>query len=623
MTFTAASSGVPQSRSGGDASSSTSEVSGAPRPGETLVLGAEATRYEIVRSLGTGGTAEVFLARRLGSAGFARPVALKCILSGLDVDESTRRAFAYEAQLASRLRHPNIAEAYDLALVGDRYYLVLEYVDGVTVRRAMRVARAAGRRLTEAFCCHVGASVAEALHHAHTLTHEDGKPLGIVHRDVTAVNVMVARSGEVKLLDFGVALARLEGRERTRTGQFRGTFVYASPEQALSEELDGRSDLFSLGVVLVEMLTGGRVFDAETDIGTIRKIAECSPKDVQAATATLPRELAAICAKALARRPADRFQDGAAFSRALREYLTASSVTYSPSDCAMELQSLGLFAPAPEPDRAVTEEEDVSSAAAVMGDITAIAGERPTARRTRRRRGRWLAAALTAVVILAVGAFKVFPRSGHPAPALRSIASTPTVEPTSAGEADAAQAAAPEPPARAVASSGHRTEPEPIVRPKRTGGNAGAASADRVKPPPALIRREHSPVRTTSAEFADRATVGSPHATLPRGTLVPVKLLRALAGPNPGRAEAIVTEEVAANGAVVVPKGSTVSCSTRPPADGRIPLSCDTISTSDRVLTFSGVAVGEGQHVGLRLLDDEIAAGTPFVVYVSAPAALR
>src|SRR5512138_3312963 len=356
MTLTCDSSGIPRSRPSGGADPATSggeAPTGAPRPGEILELGAEAVRYEIVRSLGTGGTAEVFLARRLGPAGFARPVALKCILAGLDVDESTRRSFVYEARLASKLRHPNIADAYDLALVGDRYYLVLEYVDGVTVRAAIRAARAVGRRLTEAFCCHVAASVAEALYHAHTLADEDGKPLGIVHRDVTAVNVMVARSGVVKLLDFGVALARLEGRERTRTGQFRGTFVYASPEQAACEELDGRSDLFNLGVVLVEMLTGVRVFEAETDIGTMRKIAECSARDVQAATAVLPPELAAICAKALARRRENRFQDGEAFSRALRVYLTARSITYSPSDCAAELRSLGVLVPQAEGDAVI------------------------------------------------------------------------------------------------------------------------------------------------------------------------------------------------------------------------------------------------------------------------------
>ncbi|ACL64471.1 serine/threonine protein kinase [Anaeromyxobacter dehalogenans 2CP-1] len=614
-----------RSRSGGATVTTTSgsgaSLSGAPRPGETLELGAEATRYQIVRSLGMGGTAEVFLARRLGPAGFARPVALKCILTGLDVDESTRRAFVYEAQLASKLRHPNIAEAYDLALVGDRYYLVLEYVDGVTVRGALRAARRAERHLSEAFCCHVAASVAEALHHAHTLTDEDGNPLGIVHRDVTAVNVMISRSGAVKLLDFGVALARMEGRERTRTGQFRGTFVYASPEQALSEELDGRSDLFSLGVVLVEMLTGLRVFDAGTDIGTMRKIAECSPEDVEAAIAALPRELAGICAKALARRPPDRFQDGAAFSRALREYLTARGITYSPSDCAQELGSLGLLAAAPDASDPVAVAEDVSNSAANSAEgMTAApdpATAQPRRRAWRRRAVASVAVVAGAVAILATGSVKLLSRKDLRTAAPAVAASAPAmVQPAGASETEPT-------PRASAAGRDVRTEPEPIVRPKASASGGRVAATVRAKPLSAPVRREHSPFRTSSADFADRATVGSPRATLPRGTLVAVKLLRVLAGPNPGRAEAIVTEEVAADGVVLVPKGSTVSCSARPPADGRVPLSCDSISTSDRVLTFSGVAVGEGQHVGLRLLDDEIAAGTPFVVYVSAPAALR
>ncbi len=624
MTFISDSSGVPQPPPGVPLRSAGSTPSaGAPRPGETLVLGAEATRYEIVRSLGTGGTAEVFLARRLGPAGFARPVALKSILAGLDVNEAARRAFVYEARLASRLRHPNIAEAHDLAVVGDRYYLVLEYVDGVTVRRAMRAAREAGRPLDEAFSCHVAASVADALHHAHTLVDEDGSPLGIVHRDVTAVNVMVARSGAVKLLDFGVALARLEGRERTRTGQFRGTFVYASPEQASGEELDGRSDLFSLGVVLVEMLTGIRVFDAETDMSTMRKIAECSPTEVRAAIAHVPRELAAICARALARRPQDRFQDGAALSRALREYLTGKGVTYSPSDCATELTALGAFARAPASNGDDASEVEFPSTAAVNGHatITAVAPS-PPERSTRRLRA-VLAAAVLGIVIAAAGALKVIPQFGRRATSLPTAELTATVA-QAKGTAPAPVPAIPTPPPeRAGADPAPTTESDPIVRPKRPAGIARVAPGDAGTAAPALVRREHATARTTSAEFADRETVGSPRATLPRGTLVPVKLLRALAGPNPGRAEAVVTEEVAGNGILLVPKGSTVSCSARPPSDGRVRLLCDRISTSDGVLTFSGVAVGEGQHLGLRLLDDEIAAGTPFVVYVSAPAALR
>lgn len=618
MTFTAASSGVPRSRSAGGADAAAAGVNAqadAPRAGDIIELGQEAVRYEIVRSLGTGGTAEVFLARRLGPAGFARPVALKCILAGLDVDESARRAFVYEARLASRLRHPNIAEAYDLGVVGDRYYLVLEYVDGVTVRAAMRAARALGRPLTEAFCCHVAASVADALHHAHALAGDDGQPLGIVHRDVTAVNVMVARSGVVKLLDFGVALARLEGRERTRTGQFRGTFVYASPEQAACEELDGRSDLFSLGVVLVEMLTGVRVFDAETDIGTMRRIAESSAEDVAAATAALPRDLAAICAKALARRPEDRFQDGEAFSRALRQYLTGRSVTYSPSECAAELRSLGLL-DASVGSHAPQVPSDTSAAAAAS---TAAALDRQPAKAWQRFRVGALALLATAsfavagtVVLVRRAPRHVPPPVAAPSPPSPARALAPGETGPGTAEARLNQPAA----------SDMLSGAQAMVRPKQAAADGRAVRMPQ-RVPPAAVRRREWPAGTTSAEFVDRATVGSAEATLPRGTLVSVKLARPLAATNPGRADAIVTDEVSADGIVLVPKGSTVSCSARSATGGRIPLSCDRISTSDRVLRFTGVAVGEGQHVGLRLLDDEVAAGTPFVVYVSVPAALR
>jgi serine/threonine-protein kinase len=643
MTFTGDRSGVLRSRSGANADSATpasAAPSGGPRPGDILELGAEATRYKILRSLGTGGTAEVFLGLRLGPADIVRPVALKCILTGLDVDEPTRRAFVYEARLASKLRDPNIAEAYDLALVEDRYYLVLEYVDGVTLRKVLRAARIAERRLSEGFCCYVAASVAEGLHHAHTLADEHGTPLGIVHRDVTAVNVMVARTGAVKLLDFGVALARMEGRERTQTGQRRGTFVYASPEQALDEKLDGRSDLFSLGVVLVEMLTGVRVFDAETDVAMARKIAECRAEDVRTATAAIPRKLAAICAKALARRPGDRFQDGATFSHALREYLTARGITYSREECAAELQSLGLLAAAPDGPGAVAAADDVSNASAAdAGSSVSAAPDRATAqprRRTRRRRTVASVAVFTAVaaIVVAGSSSKLLWSKDRAIPEPSTVASAPPI-----AEAPSAPEAAPpsvvrtgETPAPNAARRDVRTEPEAIVRPKRRAGGARSAAAEQVKPlPPAeqlepsppVARPERAPVRTTFIDFLDRPTVASPRATLPRGTLVRAKLLRTLTGPSPGRVEAAVTEDVAADGVVLVPSGSTVSCAARAPADGRVPLSCDSITTSDGVLRFTALAVGEGQRVGLRLLDDEIAAGTPFVVYVSEPAMVR
>lgn len=590
------------------------------QPGETLALGSESTRYEIVRPLGKGGMAEVYLARRLGPAGFVREVALKCIRAYMDADEGTRRAFLYEAKLASRLRHPNIADAYDLAQLGNRFYLVLEYVDGVTAKEVLQAARGEARPLSEGFCCHVVASVAEGLHHAHALAGDDGDPLGIVHRDVTASNVMIARSGAVKLLDFGIAYARLEGRERTRTGTLKGTYVYLSPEQASAEDVDGRSDLFSLGVLLVEMLTGKRVFDTGSDVTTLRRIADCSSDDVKVATAGLPEALAAICVKALARNPADRFQTGAELSRALRGYLAENGTSYWPSDCVEELGGLGLLAqqrPAPPESVTPPSAETVASppdpVALAVAEIAAAPGSSP-------RRGRAVIAIGLALVAVAIwGGMKLLAAgSGSPQTGASGglAAATPAAVMAQPPPGSERPVPASAPPRREPAVE---VDPASLVRPKKSG----PGGQRRVAKDPAVAHALTVAAKNRPAEFADRPTVSAPSATLPKGTLIPVKLVRAVAPAKPGDAEALVTEEVIADGVILVPKGSTVLCSSRAAADGRVPLSCDVIRAPGRTLAFRGVAVGEGQHVGLRYLDDEVAAGTSFVVYVSASAEVR
>jgi serine/threonine-protein kinase len=602
------------------------EESGLLEPGQTLELGGEAACYELVRLLGRGGTAEVFLARKVGPGDFVREVALKCITAGLELDEGIRRAFAYEARLASRLHHPNIAQAFDLAQVGERYYLVLEYVDGVTSRAAMQAAQREHRRLSEGFCCHLASSIADALHYAHTLADADGQSLGIVHRDVSAKNVMIARSGVVKLLDFGIALARMQGRDRTRTGTLKGTFSYLSPEQILGDPLDGRSDLFSLAILLVELLTGRRVFDAGGEAGTIHRISECSLADVRAATTGLPRSLAKICEKALSRRPADRFQDGAELANALHRHLARRGIEYGPSDCTAELGELGLLADEPVPGlpdttvaalRIAAVYEPVSPAQADHE----VEGRAPTPRRTLRPT-RAIAFALVALALLLPafsgreGADPVDARRFPPQSQAAAATLPAAVElPLSAAPAPAATRPLP------TAVSGPPLE-EPVVRPKRrTNGSRVAQPAGQGA---VLPDRSDRPARRIAlAGFADRPSVESAGATLVRGTLVPARLTGSIDAASPGEAEAVVIEDVVNDGALIVPKGSTVLCSSRRSTDGRVPLSCDTIRTADGLLTFQGVAVGDGQRLGLCPLDDEVAAGTSFVVYVNASAALR
>ncbi len=602
------------------------EESGCFEPGQTLELGGEAARYELLRLLGRGGTAEVFLARKVGPADFVREVALKCMTSGLELDEGIRRAFAYEARLASRLHHPNIAQAFDLAQVGERYYLVLEYVNGVTSRAAMQAAQREHRRLSEGFCCHVAASIADALHHAHTLAEADGQPLGIVHRDVSAKNVMIARSGVVKLLDFGIALARMQGRDRTRTGTLKGTFSYLSPEQILGDPLDGRSDLFSLAILLVELLTDRRVFDAGNEAGTIHRITECSLADVRAATAGLPRSLAKICEKALSRRPTDRFQDGAELASALRRHLARTGIEYGPSDCAAELGELGLLVDQPVlglPDTAVA---GTRSSAAYEAVSPAPADPESEGRAPRPRRTVWPARAIAfALVALTLFLPAFSGREGaEPVVARRFPPHSPPAAATPPAADELPVSADPTPatlPPQPTAASGPPLE-QPVVRPKRR--NDAGVVAQPARQSEALTDRSDRPSRRIAlAGFADRPSVESAGATLVRGTLVPARLTGPVDAASPGQAEAVVIEDVVNDGALVVPKGSTVMCSSRRPTDGRVPLSCDTIRTANGLLSFQGVAVGDGQRLGLRALDDEVAAGTAFVVYVNASAALR
>ncbi len=238
--------------------------------------------------------------------GFTSEVALKGLLEGLEERQSSARLFQYEAEVSGYLSHPNIARASDLERIQGRLYLVLEYVDGVSLRSVIHAAAERKEPMPPEFACYVCGALADALGYAHALPGRDGKPLGIVHRDVSPSNVMVTRKGIPKLLDFGIAFARVPDRDRTATGVVLGTYSYLSPEQAASGqaargEVDGRSDLFSLGLVLVELLTGKKVFRAEDEYLTAKAIAECSPARVNEATHELPPSCSG-CAVACSRR---------------------------------------------------------------------------------------------------------------------------------------------------------------------------------------------------------------------------------------------------------------------------------------------------------------------------------
>ena len=219
--------------------------------------------YELIRPLGAGGMAETFLAVRRGPAGFEQRVCLKRILPTRAADPVFVELFLDEARLLARLQCQNIVHVHDFGEVDGCYYMALELVDGTDLEALLASLRARSVRMPEDVALYIVSELLVALSYAHGLV-IDGEPQHIVHRDISPSNILISKQGEVKLTDFGIAKAR--GRtHRTEAGQTKGKVAYMSPEQLRAEELDGRSDLFAVGVVLFELLTGMHPFDATTD----------------------------------------------------------------------------------------------------------------------------------------------------------------------------------------------------------------------------------------------------------------------------------------------------------------------------------------------------------------------
>ncbi len=267
-------------------------------------------RYKIVRLLGEGGMARVYLARAFGASGFEALVALKLLRPELRGAGEPQRLLIEEARLGARLRHRNLVAVHDLAVDDGAYYAVMEYVDGADLASLLR---AAPIPLELALLC--VEEVALALEHVHAATDERGRPLGLVHRDVSPANILVSRAGEVKLADFGIAKATALA-DQTLTNVRKGKYAYMSPEQVAADRLDASSDQFGLGVTLVELICGRRPFDGASVIDTMDNIKAAAPPPW---LTELPGDLEAIARRCLARDPAARFPSAAALRRALSD----------------------------------------------------------------------------------------------------------------------------------------------------------------------------------------------------------------------------------------------------------------------------------------------------------------
>jgi serine/threonine protein kinase len=229
-----------------------------------------AVRYRVLRKIAHGGMAEIFLALQTGAEGFQKAVVLKRILPAFAADPHFVRMLIDEAHIASSLSHSHLVQVLDLGKAGGQFFLVLEFVDGWSLEQVRRRAQKARIKFPLPLALNIVASLCRALSYVHRRT-RDGKPLGIVHRDVSPQNVLLGREGEVKLADFGIAKA-VGRREKSATGIIKGKFAYMSPEQSIGSALDARSDLFSVGTLLYILTTGRKPFDAPTDLEVLMQV---------------------------------------------------------------------------------------------------------------------------------------------------------------------------------------------------------------------------------------------------------------------------------------------------------------------------------------------------------------
>src|SRR3954463_6707987 len=276
-------------------------------------------RYSLLGHLATGGMAEVWLARQLGMQGFEKIVVIKRARPEL-ADPETTALFLDEARLVATLEHPNIAQVYEIGAVNGAYFFVMEYVDGADVRRLIETSIAKRYPIALADALYIIVHVCTALHYAHEKHDLEGRPLNIIHRDVSPSNVLISHDGAIKVCDFGIAKAHNRESEITQNGVLKGKFSYMSPEQCESKPVDRRSDVFSIGILLYELTTLSKLFRGASDYALLQKIIDAPIPLPSTRVASYPPELERIVMKALAKAPNDRYQTAQAMQLDLEDF---------------------------------------------------------------------------------------------------------------------------------------------------------------------------------------------------------------------------------------------------------------------------------------------------------------
>ncbi len=307
------------------------------------------SRYRITERVAAGGMAEVFRGVAESIQGFRKNVAIKRVLPALTKNKKFVAMFLDEARLSLHLQHANIVQVFDIGHTDETYFIVMEFVEGVDLKRLLEWRRKIGRPLTIGQTIYIVMEACKGLAYAHEAVHpETGRPLGIVHRDVSPPNVLLSRNGEIKMTDFGLAKAAVQV-ETTDPGVVKGKMSYLSPEAARGTEVDRRADIFAVGILMYEMLTGKRLFYGESDYQTVELVRGAKIPPIAAQNPEVEPELEEIVRKALARRPDDRFQSATDLQDALAQYLFSRGLKMIQRDISDLVRACAEEQPAPAP----------------------------------------------------------------------------------------------------------------------------------------------------------------------------------------------------------------------------------------------------------------------------------
>ena len=462
-------------------------------------------KYQVLKHLATGGMAEIFLARTTGLEGFERYVVVKCIKPEFATNAQFVQMFLDEARISAQLHHNHIAQVFDIGIEDGVLYFAMEYIHGQNVQAILQAVSVLNRDLPYEHAITIAIGAAHGLDYAHDKLGPDGTPLDLVHRDVTPTNIIVSYDGAVKVVDFGIVKAATRATQ-TRSGVMKGKLAYMSPEQCRSEELDRRSDVFALGILLYELTTTEPLFQTDSDYATMDKIVRAPIPSPKRFRADYPDELAAIVMKCLERDREARYQTAGEIVEDLLSFAQRAMLT--PTNAGLARFMRELFGKATEPwvglEMPPLRPAITPAIAPAIGSI-AGSGEvivpaptvvtSPSTVMPTPRSKLPIVIAATAVLGIGIGAMVLIGRDGD-----RSIAPpTPTSQPVTTMPVSPVTPDAPPPTPPIPTATTPTTTIEPAVATKKPLPPLRARDRDRKKKPPPPEAGSGSPTKLRDA----------------------------------------------------------------------------------------------------------------------------